>query len=415
MTNRRDFLKASAAAAVGFGGATSSANAADVAKYGAHGLGGAASVMFSVLPHIQLLGTDSVGVVWMTAVKATGRVTWSQDGWQTVHTAVSGEDGLLDANSYMHKVVLAGVDLHKKLQYRIHSRRIGKFDIYGIGYSGDEVSYESFMEAPLPPDGVLTWAMFNDIHDQLKVYDIFMPHLADVHTMCVFNGDVMEDLTYEEKFKRDFLNPFARVSQEARLPVWFVRGNHETRGQLARQLRDYVALQNNRYYGAVTLEGVRFVFVDTGEDKDDSTPVFQGVNDFDGYIARETEWVKREVASREWKTARARIVVQHIPPPLCKGGWEPKLKRLDALNEVWKTANVTLMMGAHLHWWCWMEPWEGRPYPLVVGGGPYLGKPDSRGNPTLTKCRLEGRRLSVKMLNKVGKTVIDKSIPLDVI
>ena len=408
--NRRDFLKMSAVAAVGFGGATSSANAADAAKYGAHALGGAASVMFSVLPHIQLLGADSVGVVWMTAVKATGRVTWSQDGWRTEHVAVTEEDGLLDANSFMHKVVLTGVDLHKKLLYRVHSRRIGKFNIYGIGYAGDEISYESFMEAPLPSDGVLTWAMFNDVHDQVKVYDLFLPHLADVRTMCIFNGDVMEDLTYEEKFKRDFLNPFARVSQETRLPVWFVRGNHETRGQLARQLRDYVALQNNRYYGAVTLEGVRFVFVDTGEDKVDSTPVYQGVNDFDGYIARETEWVKREVASHEWKSARARIVVQHIPPPLSKGGWEPKLKRLDALNEVWKTANVTLMMGAHLHWWCWMDPFEGRPYPLVVGGGPYVGRPNEHKNATLTKCRLEGGRLSVKVLEPDGSVVIDKEI-----
>ena len=408
MTNRREFLRLSAVAAAAApalgvrGGAISAAPTPSAA----------AAVMFSALPHVQLLGGDSVGIAWMTAVRATGRVTWSQDGWATEHVAVHGEDGLLDANSFTHKAVLRGVDLRKPLQYRVHSRAIGKFDIYGIGYAGDEVSYESSMDAPLPSDGVLTWAMFNDVHNQRKVYDIFMPHLADVHTMCIFNGDVMEDLTYEGKFKRDFLQPFARVSQEARLPVWFVRGNHETRGQLARRLRDYVALQNGHYYGAVTLSGVRFVFVDTGEDKDDSTPVYQGVNDFDGYLAQVTEWVKGEVASREWKTARARIVVQHIPPPLCKGGWAPKLKRLNALNEVWKTANVTLMMGAHLHWWCWMDPWEGRPYPLVVGGGPYLGRPDPHGNPTLTKCRLEGNRLSVKMLDRAGKTIIDKSIPL---
>ena len=230
--------------------------------------------------------------------------------------------------------------------------------------------------------------------------------------MCIFNGDVMEDLTYEEKFKRDFLNPFARVSQECRMPIRFLRGNHETRGQLARQLRDYLTLQNDRYYGAMTLGGVRFVFVDTGEDKVDETPVYQGVNDFDGYIAHEIEWVKREVASPEWRTARARIVVQHIPPPLSEGGWEPKLKRLNALNEVWKTAHVTLMMGAHLHWWCWMDAWHGRPYPLVVGGGPRLGNPAKHDNATLTKCRLEGNRLSVKVLDQTGKIVIDKVITL---
>ena len=47
---------------------------------------------------------------------------------------------------------------------------------------------------------------------------------------------------------------------------------------------------------------------------------------------------------------------------------------------------------------------------IVVGGGPYLGKPDSRGNPTLTKCRLEGNRLFVKMLDKDGKVIVEKAI-----
>ena len=412
MTDRREFLRLSVAAATGMGAVRFGANAAEAstAKYGFHGLTGAEPVMFETLPHVQLLGADAVGVAWMTAVRSTGRVTWSQDGWATEHAAVGGEDGLLDANSLVHKAVLRGVDLRKPLQYRVHSRRIGKFDVYGIGYAGDDVSYESVMDAPLPDDGVLSWAMLNDIHDNLRIYDCFLPHLADVRTMCIFNGDVMEDLTYEEKFKRDFLHPLARVSQECRLPVWFVRGNHETRGQLARRLRDYVTLQQNRYFGAATLGGVRFVFVDTGEDKADETPVYQGVNDFDGYIAREIEWIKREVSSREWKAARARIVVEHIPAPLGKDGWAPKLKRLDALNDVWKTANVTLMMGAHLHWWCWSDPWEGRPYPLVLGGGPYLGNSAKHNNATLTKCRLEGRRLSVKVLDQTGKAVVDKEI-----
>lgn len=410
MNSRRSFLRFSAAAAAGLAAPRFSAFAADPAKYGFQGLDGAAAAMFDTLPHVQLLGADSVGIAWMTAVKATGRVTWSQDGWRTERTAVHGEDGLLDANSFVHKAVLHGMDLRKPLQYRVHSRRIGKFDVYGIGYAGDEIAFESAIDAPLPSDGSLSWAMLNDIHDNLRVYDRFLPHLSDVSTMCIFNGDVMEDLTYEEKFKRDFLNPFARVSRECRMPVRFLRGNHETRGQLARHLRDYLTLPDGRYYGAMTLDGVRFVFADTGEDKADGTPVYQGVNDFDGYIARETEWLKDEVSSREWKSARARIVVQHIPPPLGEGGWSPKLKRLDALNEVWKNANVTLMMGAHLHWWCWRDAWPGRPYPLVVGGGPRLGSPEKCDNATLAKCRLEGGRLSVKVLDQTGKAVVDKAI-----
>ena len=402
--DRRDFLRMSAAtAAAPLLGAAASGQAAEEPA-------GAAAVMFGVLPQVHLLGEDCLGIVWMTTVKATGRVTWSQDDWRTERTAVYGRDGLLDANSLFHKAVLDGVDLRKPLRYRIHSRRIGKFDVYGIGYAGEEVSYESHVNAPLPKDAPLTWAMLNDIHGQMKIYDRLVPLLAGVNAMCVFNGDVMEDLTYEAKFLREFMGPLSRVAQERHMPVYFQRGNHDTRGQLARNLRDYLALPGGRYWNAMTLDGVRFVFADTGEDKEDGHRAYAGVVDFDSYFAREVKWLRREVASEEWKNARARIAIQHIPPQLSKGGWSPGLKRLDALNEIWASANVTLMMGGHTHWWLWSDPWPERPYPLVVGGGPYLGNPENHDNATLTKCSLQGKTLSVKMLDQTGKTIMEKTL-----
>jgi hypothetical protein len=83
---------------------------------------------------------------------------------------------------------------------------------------------------------------------------------------------------------------------------------------MARQLRDYLALPDGHYFGAVTLGAARIVFIDTGEDKHDSHPEYSGLVDFDHYIERQKAWLSREFASAAWKDAVFRIAVMHIPP-----------------------------------------------------------------------------------------------------
>ena len=61
------------------------------------------------------------------------------------------------------------------------------------------------------------------------------------------------------------------VATLANAPLFYVRGNHELRGRFARHLRDYLPLQDGRYYGAVTAGAARFVFLDTGESENGDT------------------------------------------------------------------------------------------------------------------------------------------------
>ena len=142
-------------------------------------------------------------------------------------------------------------------------------------------------------------------------------------------------------------------------------------------MRNYLALKSSRYYGATTISGVRFVFIDTGEDNEDGHWAYSGLVDFDGYLARECEWLRKEVASADWKNARARIVLRHIPPSIKKTCHE----RLAALDGILANAGVTLTMGAHWHNWRWHPSVPERPYPMIVGGGPKLGVPKSCKKP----------------------------------
>jgi len=384
--------------------------------FGGAATNGAEALRFRVLPHLQLLKENRVAVVWMTKTKATGYVTWSQDGWKTTHTAWRETDGLLDANFYVHKTVIDGFDPHLRLEYRAHSRTIGNFGPYNVSYAGEEDAVDGAMDAILPEDGSVSWAMFNDVHENLDIYDKLVRHLDGISSFCVFNGDIINHVDDEEDVAHRLLSPLSRVSQEARLPVWYLRGNHETRGGFARNLRDYLALKNARYYGAATLGGVRFVFLDTGEDKQDGHREYSGLVAFDHYLEAQNAWLEREVASAEWRNAKARIVVRHIPGPLTEQlvlngwPWRHKLPRLDAMDAILKQANVTLCMSAHLHHWGWHDATVVRPYPMIVGGGLKLGNPQSHDNATLVKCRLCAGKLTVQLFDQTGRVAIDKAI-----
>ena len=126
--NRREFLKMSAmaVAAPAFGKVQKTADRK------------AATSLFKITPHVQLLNEDAVAIVWVTHSKSTGYVTWSQDGWKTTERAWDEEDGLLSANSTLHRAFISGIDPSKPLEYKAHSRAFDKFGPYSVSYSGVE-------------------------------------------------------------------------------------------------------------------------------------------------------------------------------------------------------------------------------------------------------------------------------------
>ena len=199
---------------------------------------------------------------------------------------------------------------------------------------------------------------------------------------------------------------FALVTETTGAPCWYLRGNHETRGAYARHLRDYLALVEGHYYGAVTLGPARIVFVDTGEDKRDDHAEYSGLVDFDGYLAAQTAWLKAETEGEAWRSAKFRIVVEHIPATT--GAYNPGVERLRKLQEVLKTAKVSAMFAAHLHRRGWHDPIPERPYPMIVGGGPYPEPKNPIHSATLTRCDIEGDTMRISQFDVTGTKVVDK-------
>lgn len=407
---RREFLLGAMAASAVPGMAT--AGAGDVSEVERETFD--PSGLIRVKPHLQLLGERELGVVWATARPATGTVEWSQDGGKSWTLARNECDGLLvDANDRIHRLVIGGYNPVRPLAYRVRSKAFKSFGAYKVEYSGEEGTAEGEIGALVPADGTLSFAVLNDVHQHPEVYKALAPALSGGLSFTVFNGDILNEVEGEDQIQRHLLAPLAYCAARTKAPMWYLRGNHETRGPYARHLRDYLALQNGRFYGAVTLGGVRFVFIDTGEDKPDDHWAYSGLTDFDHYVDTETDWLRREFASDAWTKARFRIAFMHIPPDADfdngkkKFAWKPWPDRHARLCKALAAAKPSLVFGAHMHQRHHDLGIPRRPYPLVVGGGMSVADAEEIRRPTLTRCDVTGSGLRVRQVTTDGKTVAD--------
>lgn len=404
MTSRRDFVKG-ALSALAAGGAVEGARAEqakDVGKAPPPSGGG----VFATQPYAQLIERDAVGLCWLTAQPATGYVTWSQDGWKTSRRVWMQCDGLRDSNSRTHRALVEGFDPTRPLQWRAHSRPIAGFGAYRIRYAGEEETVEGTLKAFEPRPDQLSFAMVNDIHGHVDAYAPLMDCANGPVDFTVFAGDIVSAASSEDAIRKGLLGPLAYVTGRTQAPCWYLRGNHETRGDSSRRFRDYLMLKNGHYYGSIARGPAHIVFLDTGEDKKDGHREYFGMTDFDAYLAEQTRWLEHEVAGEAWKAARFRIVVQHIPA--MPGRDLPRLRRLFApLRE----AGVTVMLAAHWHNQQWLDADEFRPFPMVVGGA-FKVSPSAEktsGLATLTRCDIEGDALRIRQIFAgSGKVAVDR-------
>jgi len=150
-------------------------------------------------------------------------------------------------------------------------------------------------------------------------------------------------------------------------PFFYVRGNHETRGFMARDLKDYFDFKDDRFYYSFDNGPVHFIVLDCGEDKPDDNRNYFGMADYDTYRKKEIEWLKEEIKSDNFKKAKFRIVMVHMPIIREeKQGWGMKFLA-DNFGPVLQASGIDLMMSAHTHLNAWYDKAKsGFGYPVLV-------------------------------------------------
>ncbi|MFC1564956.1 metallophosphoesterase [candidate division KSB1 bacterium] len=348
-------------------------------------------------PYLTDPSENGITVVWTTNYNC---LSWVEYGtgenlrtfptWGSIPVKVYPvRNGLVDAYTKLHKVRITGLEPGKKYKYRIVSTKIDQFKPYEVVY-GDTVTgminkFETLSESKQE----FTFLVTSDVHERAADLDTLLVNSApDEFDFLFLNGDVLDWFENEEQIFDGFLDVCVdRFAKE--VPFFYIRGNHETRGYAARDLIDYFSYPDDRYYFSFQHGPVYFIVLDTGEDKEDSHPVYAGLADFDRYRSEQAEWLKEVINSDEFRNAEFRIAVFHMPPYTAR-----RSHGITQITEEWgpllNEGGIDLAVCGHMHRFFYQVPREDKnTFPVLITDRNMLAKIGV--TPELLKIEVKGK------------------------
>ncbi len=355
-------------------------------------------------PYLQNVSNTGVTVMWINAKPALSWVELIRPGMPN-QKIFNEKHGLIEANNRLNKIRIDGLAPGTTYQYQVFSREILNFKPYDVTY-GDTLTMGPFsFTTSSEKEKEVSLVVFNDLHDHPQNITELMAKFCKEkdYDLVVFNGDAFNWVDDEAQIVKDLLLPAGNIFS-ASIPFLMVQGNHEVRGKFARQMFDYFDYPGQASYYAFTRGPVRFVVMDSGEDKLDDHKEYGGLVAFDRYREEQARWLEQEIESKAFKKAAFRVVFIHIPV-FHSGEGHGTLHCRKLFNPLFNKGKIDISISGHTHRY---GTYDADPathnYPIVIGGGPgFAGR--GGGPRTLIKLKATDTLLSLEMLIDDGSVV----------
>jgi len=328
-------------------------------------------------PYLQYLTTNEVTIVWTTTGDAVSWVeSYADDGSHFYQTErpkhYSASHGLKDIGK-IHKVTLTDLKPGTRYLYRVYSRQVLDRNysnpVYGRTAATDVYRRQPLSFKTMESDKEKTLCVvLADIHNSSsKIAGLLADVKWDETDFVVSNGDFMGSFNREADLFSGGLDTCVSIFATSK-PIYFARGNHETRGNLAWELKNYLHLPDGEYFYIFKSGKALFIVLDGGEDKPDSDIEYNDLVDFDQYRTIVAEWLKKVTESDEFRSSEFKIVFSHIPPffpgrSAWHGDTEVREKYVPILNK----AGVDLMISGHTHRYAFIDRKTGEnEFPIIV-------------------------------------------------
>ena len=310
-------------------------------------------------PYLQNLKETEVTIAWVANKPSVGWVELAPDDnshfYQIERPKYHNVSNGLKNISLVHSVTITGLKPGTKYRYRIYSQEVLDHRGWEIMY-GRTAATAVFRVQPLTfttndrnkPE--TSFIMVNDVHENADYLRQIL-EVADhgAVDMVIFNGDMMNYFIDEAGMFSGFMDAAIDVFAKE-IPMYFARGNHETRGPFAFDFHQYFSQGEPNLYFMIRQGPVCFIFLDTGEDKPDSDIEYSGISDFDNYRTEQARWLSEAVKSKDFTEAKFRVVIAH-KPPVTAGGllWHGQKEVLEKFVPILNDANTDIMLCGHLH------------------------------------------------------------------
>ena len=351
-------------------------------------------------PYLQAMGETGVTIMWTTNRNAVSWVELAPNDdthfyLQERPKYYSAPYGFKEVTT-IHSVRLEQLMPNTTYRYRIYSQEV-------LSHQGTKVLYGTVAATNVYRQKPLTFTtnntlkndvsflIFNDVHANIeRMEKLWKNSGLTKPDLVFFNGDMVTDIRSEEQLFGGFMDLAVKLFA-SEIPMYYTRGNHETRGNYAHRFADYFPGEQGQLYYLFRQGPICFLVLDSGEDKPDSDIEYSGIVDFDAYREKQARWLKDAVKSPVFKDAPYRIVVMHMPP---FGGWHGEKDIEEKFLPLLQNADIDIMFCAHLHRQIIEKANPERNYPIVVNS-----------NTNIIKVTTVSSGLKVEIVDEEGKTV----------
>ena len=327
---------------------------------------------FRTKPYLQKPVDNGITISWLTNVPVHSWVEYGKDGKLDQKEQLY-VDGQMLCNNKTHHFRLTDLEPGVTYSYRVCSREITLYQAYKKEFGHTAYSDTYTFTLPSPDESDFTALVFNDVHKNFELMGKFAQLISDKglkYDFVFYNGDVIDDPKDQDQAV-GFMKVLNEIAIAEKAPVFYMRGNHEIRNAYSIGLRSLFDYINGTTYGAFSWGDTRFVMLDCGEDKPDSTWVYYGLNDFNQLRDDQAVFLKKELAGKEFKQASKRVLIHHIPIyGNREGSYNPCLEKW---GDILVSAPFDIAINGHTHRFAYHPKGSvGNNFPVVVGGGPRI-------------------------------------------
>lgn len=294
-------------------------------------------------PYLNQPSENSISVTWKIN---KDNLSWVEYGESENlgSTAYDLDNGIKVSDSKIVTVSLVDLKPNTEYYYRTVSKEIKNQYAYYVDYGSEIYSEVKKFKTLGESEESVNFVVFSDIHANVKLLEKLLNNVEDTYDFIVLNGDFVNDCAYIEQLEDELIKPLSKIL-DGKIPIVFVRGNHEIRGKEARKLSNYISLVNNKYYYKFQHGLAEFSVIDTGEDKFDGHIEYSGLNDFEDYRNEQLEFIK------SLDSDKIKINFSHIPinEYLIEERLDPVLDYQKDYIEAFNNYKLDLMLSGHYH------------------------------------------------------------------
>lgn len=351
---------------------------------------------FVCAPYLQNATENSVHILVITNANAHSWVEYGEEELELIGETL--KDGFVAANNRLNGIELNDLKPGTTYKYRVVSREIIKFDPYDLVFGQTVKGDIHTFQTPHSDSDKVSCLILNDIHDRPHSFSDLLSLNKDFEfDFVALNGDMFDYQTDEQQLIDHLIAPCTDLFA-SEIPFLMIRGNHETRGKFARNIKDYFAFADNEYYFSFKQGPVHWIVLDSGEDKADDDKEYGGIVSFDAFREKQAIWLERELQKKEVQQCKYRIALMHIPP-FYSGDWHGTMHCRKLFHPLFEKYNVDMVISGHTHSYGIHPPNSEHNYPVIVGGGP------KTGNRTLIQLKAGNQELDIKMIRDDGVKV----------